>query len=69
MLALSFPRASLERIMVFCQEVMRLSCDGKADSKLRLAFSVNRAVASGLTRLRNGDGCFREPRISSNFSM
>ena len=58
MFTLSFSRASLERIMVFCQEVTRLSCDGKADSKLRLVFSVNRAVASGLTRLRNGDGCF-----------
>ena len=68
-LALSFSRASLERIMVFCQEVTRLSCDGKADSKLRLVFSVNHVVASGLTRLRNGDGCFREPRISSNFFM
>ena len=51
-LALSFSRASLERIMVFCQEVTRLSCDGKADSKLRLVFSVNRVVASGLTRRR-----------------
>ena len=55
--------------MTLRQEVTRLSCDGKADSKLRLVFSVNRGVASGLTRLRNGDGCFREPRKSSNFSM
>ena len=48
---------------------MKLSCDDKADSKLQLVFSVNRVVASGLTRLRNGDGCFREPRKLSNFSM
>ena len=66
---LSFSRASFERIMKFRQEVMRLSCDGKADSKLRLVFSVNRVVASELTSLRYRDGCFREPRKSSNFSM
>ena len=42
--------------MTFHQEVTRLSCDGKADSKLQLVSSVNRGVASGITRLRNGDG-------------
>ena len=41
--------------MTFRQEVTRLSCDNKADSELRLVFSVNDVVASGLTRLRKGD--------------
>ena len=48
--------------MTLRQEVMRLSCDSKADSKLQLVFSVNHVVASGLARLKNGDICFREPR-------
>ena len=38
--------------MMFRQEVTRLSCDSKADSELRLVFSVNRLVDNGLTRLR-----------------
>ena len=56
----------VRRNMTFRQEVTRLSCESKADSDLRLWFSVNCVVASELTRLRNEDSCFREPRKSSN---
>ena len=51
---LSFSRVSFD-VLTFRQEVTRLSCDDKADSKMRLVFSVNDVVASGLTRLRKGD--------------
>ena len=43
----------VRRNMTFRQEVTRLSCESKADSDLRLWFSVNCVVASELTRLRN----------------
>ena len=67
--SLSFSRALFEHSITFHQEVTRLSFHGKADSELRLVFSVNCVVASGLTRLRHRDSCFREPRKSSNYSM
>ena len=65
---LPFSTSSFERIMTFRQDVMRLSRDSKADSKLRLVFLVNLFVDSGLTRLRHGDGYCQEPR-KSDFSM
>ena len=51
------------------QKITWLPCDPLCSSKLWLLFSVNRLVASGLLRLRHGDGWFREPRKWSNFSM